>query len=100
MVAYKLCRILKSGEITSLFINKTRRIPFNKWLEAESHPTKGYKYRPFWHCMQKPEAPHLSPKNRVWVKVEIKEFTSIHRPEAQGGSWYLANKVKFLKIIE
>jgi len=43
MIAYKLCRLMKSGDITPLFINKSFRIPFNEWLEAESHPTKGFK---------------------------------------------------------
>ena len=71
MIVYKLCRKLANGEITSLFINKTERIVFNKWLHAENHPTKGFALRPGWHCTAKPDAPHLSSKGRVWVKVEI-----------------------------
>ena len=74
MIAYKLVRKLKDGNITPLFINKSFRIPFNTWLEAESHPTKGFKERPFWHCTSQPVAPHLSEKNRVWVKMEIEDF--------------------------
>lgn len=58
---------MKSGDITPLFINKSFRIPFNEWLEAESHPTKGFKVRPYWHCTSEPIAPHLSTKDRVWV---------------------------------
>lgn len=58
---------MKSGDITPLFINKSFRIPFNEWLEAESHPTKGFKVRPYWHCTPEPIAPHLSTKDRVWV---------------------------------
>lgn len=50
VVAYKLFRELKSGEITSLFINKKVKLPFNEWLEAESYPTKGFAVRPGWHC--------------------------------------------------
>jgi len=99
MIAYKLVRKLKDGNITPLFINKSFRIPFNSWLEAESHPTKGFKERPFWHCTSQPVAPHLSEKNRVWVKMEIEDFEEFKRPNNQGGLWYLAKKVKFLEII-
>ncbi len=99
MIAYKLVRKLKDGNITPLFINKSFKIPFNTWLEAESHPTKGFKVRPFWHCTSQPVAPHLSEKNRVWVKMEIEDFEEFKRPNNQGGLWYLAKKVKFLEII-
>lgn len=99
MIAYKLCRKLKSGDITSLFINKTRKLPYNIWLEAESIPTKGFAVRPFWHCTSQPSAPHLSMKNRVWVKVEMEEYEEFQRPSNQGGLWYLAKKIKFLHEV-
>ena len=99
MIVYKLCRLLKSGEITSLFINKSKKLPFNKWIKSESYKTKGYKLRPYWHCVLEPKAPHLSKLNRVWVKVEIRDYTSIRRPESQGGIWYLANMIRFLQIL-
>jgi len=100
MIAYKLCRQLKDGNITSLFIDKTTRLPFNEWLEAKSHPTKGFKERPYWHCTGKTSAPHLSEKDRVWVEVEMKDFTEFKRPLTQGGLWYLANKIKILRKIK
>lgn len=99
MIAYKLCRQLKSGSVRSLFINKKTDLPFNIWLDAENHPTDGFKERPFWHCAAKPNAPHLSMKNRVWVKVEIEDFTEFQRPDTQGGLWYLAKRIKLLEII-
>ncbi len=99
MIAYKLCRLMKNGDITPLFINKSFRIPFNKWLEAESHPTKGFKLRPYWHCTSEPNAPHLSTKNRVWVKVEIKDYEEFERPNNQGGLWFLAKRIKFIEKI-
>lgn len=99
MIAYKLFRQLKSGELTSLFINKKERLEHNKWLEAESHPTKGYAYRPFWHCTSEPVAPHLSEKGRVWVKVEMGDFEEFQRPSNQGGLWYLAKKIKIIEIL-
>lgn len=99
MIAYKLCRQLKNGEITSLFINKKVKLPFDEWLDAECHPTKGFKERPFWHCTSLPVAPHLSIKGRVWVKVEIEDFEEFKRPENQGGVWYLSKKIKLIEII-
>ena len=96
MIAYKLFRQLKSGEITSLFINKTDRLEIDKWLEAECHPTKSFKVRPYWHCTEKPDAPHLSMKDRVWRKVEIEDYIEFDRPINQGGKWLLAKKMKIL----
>lgn len=90
---------MKSGDITPLFINKSFRIPFNEWLEAESHPTKGFKVRPYWHCTSEPIAPHLSTKDRVWVKVEIQDYEEFERPNNQGGLWFLAKRIKFIEKI-
>jgi len=100
MKAYKLCRQLKNGKITSLFINKTFSIEFGQWIKSESYPTKGFAIRKGWHCMDKLSAPHLSKKNRVWVEVKIKNFEKFKRPQSQGGLWYLADKIKFIRIIE
>lgn len=97
MIAYKLFRELKSGDITSLFINKSKKLEKGIWMEAECFPTKGYKVRPFWHCTSKPIAPHLSEKNRVWLKVEMEEYTEFKRPKSQGGKWYLAQRIKIKK---
>ena len=97
MKAYKLFRVLKSGELTSLFINKTERLKMGVWLEAKSYPTKGFKVRPFWHCTEKPVAPHLTVKGRKWVKVEMEEFTEFNRPVFQGGKWYLAKRIKIIE---
>jgi hypothetical protein len=100
MIAYKLCRKLKNGDITSLFINKKRRLPLGVWLEAESFPTKGFILRPYWHCTANPTAPHLSEKNRVWIKVEMKNYKEFKRPDNQGGLWYLAKNIKLLEEIK
>lgn len=99
MIAYKLFRVLKNGEITSLFINKCVRLSLDEWLEAEEHPTQGFTFRPKWHCTEKPEAPHLSLKNRAWYKVEIEGITELQRPAIQGGVWYLADKLKILQRV-
>src|ERR1035437_5538614 len=99
MIAYKLCRQLKNGNITSLFINKKVPLLFNQRLVAECHPTKGFKERPFWHCTSTPIAPHLSMKGRVWIKVEIGDFEVYERPNSQGGLWFLAKKIKLIEIL-
>ena len=99
MIAYKLFRKLKSNELAPLFINKKQRIPFDVWLEAENHPTKGFAVRPGWHCTSKPVAPHLSMKGRVWVEVQIEDYQEIHRPLNQGGLWYLANRLMAIREI-
>lgn len=99
IIAYKLCRLKSNGDITSLFINKKEKLPFNVWLTAKSYPTKGFKLRPFWHSTSNPTAPHLSEKNRIWVKVLIKNYKKFERPENQGGLWFLSKKIKLIGVI-
>jgi hypothetical protein len=99
MIGYKLFHQRKDGSLGSLNNNKRRVIPMNMWLEAGEHRTKGYQYRPGWHVMTKPEAPHLTSKKetRVWREVEIMAYTEYTRPVNQGGKWYLAN---YMRVIE
>lgn len=97
MIAYKLVRKLKDGTLAPLFINKRQRLVLDEWLSAEEHPTKGYGVRKGWHCLKKPNAPHLSEKNRVWVEVEVEDFELFNRPESQGGEWILAQRMKIIK---
>ena len=99
MIAYKLFRKLKDGKIAPLFINKRKRVPFDIWLDAEEHPTKGFAVRKGWHCTLQPIAPHLSTRNRVWVEVEISDFEYYNRPESQGGTWVLAQRMKALREL-
>ena len=104
MRAYKLLRKLKNGELHPLFINKKEATPFNEWLEAECHPTKGFAVRKGWHCCFKPFAPHLKTQlangeNRVWVQVEVQEIETYDRPECQGGAWILAQRMKVVREI-
>lgn len=104
-IAYKLFRELKSGEITSLFINKSRKLPHNEWMESDNYPTKGFAVREGWHCTAEPNAPHLkmelkSGEKRVWKKVMIEDFTEFNRPENQGGMWYLAKRMKIIGDIK
>jgi len=96
MLAYKLFKVRKNGTLGSLFINQRAIIPIGEWVQAESHPTKGYALRPGWHCTALPDAPHLSPTGRVWYHVEIQEYETLERPTSQGGTWYIAS---FMKVI-
>lgn len=100
-IAYKLFRQLKTGEITSLYCNKTRRLSYNLWMDAESFPTKGFKERPYWHCTEQPDAPHLYMKLktgeiRIWKVVLIEDYIEVKRPNNQGGLWFLAKRIKIL----
>jgi hypothetical protein len=97
ILAYKLVRKMSDGKLASLFINRKSRLPLNKWLVAGSYRTKGFAYRPGWHCTLKPIAPHLSTEGRVWVKVEITGLTYYDRPESQGGTWILAKKMRIIE---
>lgn len=105
MRAYKLLRRLSDGNLYPLFIHKTYKTPFNKWLKAECYPTKGFAIRKGWHACIKPLAPHLSMKlangeQRVWVECEVEDWTSYNRPESQGGSWILAQRMKVIRELD
>jgi hypothetical protein len=91
---------MKDGTLSSLFIGKKQRLPIGKWLESECIPTKGFAVRPGWHCTREPIAPHLSTKDRIWVQVEIEDYSELRRPISQGGVWYLANKMKILRVVD
>ena len=96
MIVYKLVRKMKDGSLSPLFINQKSRLQKGVWLDAELHPKKGFATRKGWHCTLTPHAPHLSKKNRVWIKAEVKNFELYKRPESQGGTWVLAQKIKIL----
>lgn len=99
MKAYKLLNQRKDGSLGPLFINKRQRIQVGVELQAEDHPTKGYKHRPGWHCCLKPHTPHLSEKGRVWCEVQIEDYKILDRPASQGGQWALANKMTVLRVV-
>jgi hypothetical protein len=99
MIAYKLVRIRKDGTLGSLFINKKAILPLNTWIVAENYPTKGFAQRLGWHCTLLPIAPHLSTVGRVWIKAEIEDYSFYKRPESQGGTWVLANKMKIVGVL-
>lgn len=99
MIAYKLFKLRKNGTLGSLFINSRAIIPMNILLCAEEHQTKGFAFRPGWHCTHLPCAPHLGTKGRVWCEVEINKYVEFKRPEHQGGMWYLAEDITVTKIL-
>ena len=99
MICYKLFRVDSNGNLRSLFIDKSKVYQLNVWYMAESHPTKGYTQRPYFHCLEQPHAPHLSLKNRVWCKVEVKGESYMERSKSQGGTWVLANHIQILEIL-
>lgn len=98
-IAYKLFRVRKNGTIGSLFINRKAILPIGEWVEAKPYKTKGFAFRPGWHCTKKPHAPHLGMEGRAWYKVEIETYTEHIRPKNQGGMWYLAHRMKILEKV-
>lgn len=105
MRAFKVFRVRKDGSIGPLFINRKQRIELGEWLPAEDHPTPGFAHRPGWHCGPSTDsAPHLSMELksgevRRWYEVEIEDYTEFQRPEAQGGLWFLANRMRVLHEV-
>jgi len=96
MYGYKLFRKRKNGTYGPLFICKTLQLHKDFVYEAGNYPTKGFKVRPGWHICSKPEAPHLSKKDRVWCTVIFWDYQEIVRPGNQGGLWYIANNMMIL----
>lgn len=102
--AFKLLRLRADGTLGPLFINRSQVIPIGRWLAAEDHPTRGYANRPGWHCCVKAEAPHLktelaSGEQRVWCSVDLIGVEEFSRPPSQGGTWYLAKKMRVKEIL-
>jgi hypothetical protein len=52
MLGYKLFRKRKDGTYGSLFINQRKKYIAGQEYLAESHPTNGYAFRPFFHICQ------------------------------------------------
>ena len=98
--AFKLFRQRKDGSLGPLFINRSQRLEFDTWYDAEEHKTKGYAFRPGWHCTIDPIAPHLSQKDRIWCKVLLQDVKTYTRPINQGGIWLLANRMKIESVYE
>lgn len=100
MVGYKLFKVRKNGTLGPLFINARQVIPVGEWLDAEAHPTKGFAFRPGWHATFTPNAPHLKQgPGRVWAKVELEGCRTYARPESQGGSWVLAERLRVVEVL-
>lgn len=98
--AFKLLRMRADGSLGSLFVNRSRRLPVGVWMPAEEFRPKKLAYRPGWHCLYSPHAPHLSEEGRVWCEVHIRNYKHLARPEYQGGPWLLAKQMKIVRIIQ
>ena len=98
MIGYKLFTLRKDGTLGSLFINRSKRIVPGVEYKAGKHKTRGFAYRPGWHICPTRNAPHLTTKGRVWCKVRFSDYEALARPESQGGTWYLAGKMKVIEV--
>jgi hypothetical protein len=99
MIGFKLFRKRRDGTYGPLFINQRQVIEPGVSYPAEEHRTKGYAYRPGWHICAEPKAPHLSTNGRVWCKVEFDHKETLHRPEHQGGTWYLGHTIRIIEEL-
>lgn len=97
---YKLFKMRKDGSIGPLFINKQQRLEVGVWYDAEDHPTAGYQHRPGWHAALEPIAPHLSEKGRVWAEIRMARTRRFNRPQSQGGTWVLADRIKVVRVFK
>jgi hypothetical protein len=87
-----------------LFINARQVIEPGVWLPAEDHPTNGFAHRPGWHATLRPIAPHLSERpasgpERAWFEVEIGAHRKFNRPQSQGGTWVLADRMRVVRRL-
>lgn len=98
MRAYKLVRLHKDSSISSLFIDNRKRLVVGEWLKAGNHPTKGYAVRPGWHSLPERNAPHLTMKDRIWIEIDIEDYTTFNRPISQGGKWYLSERMRINRV--
>lgn len=102
MIAYKLFKIRKDGSIGSLFINASEKYELNTWMDARPYKKSGFAFRQGFHCLLKPEAPHLKTElsngeKRFFFEVEVEDYEYFTRPENQGGKWVLAQRMRILK---
>ena len=101
IMGWKLFRIRKDGSIGSLFFDRRARIPLGVWLPSYAFKKKGYAFRPGWHCMKAPIAPHMvKGDDRVWAQVAIRDVERVPRPDSQGGEWFLAREMKVVALMK
>jgi len=98
--AYKLMRKRKDGSFGSLFIDRRTRYEAGPLYVALAYRTKGYAYRPGFHCTPTTTAPHLHKRGRVWVEVDIHKVEKALRPAHQGGMWYLAQRMQIIGEVD
>lgn len=100
ITAYKLFRVRKDGTIGPLFINRKLVVVPGQWMEAESHPTKGFALRPGWHCTLAPVAPHLKTDLKSGGNSEVVQGEGSgdqNIPETRVTRWNLGSRSKTLR---
>lgn len=93
MIAYKLFKIRKDGSIGSLFINLSEKYELNQWMVANPYPTKGFAFRQGFHCLLKPEAPHLkmelaSGEKRAFLRLRLMIMIFLLGPNLRVGNGF------------
>lgn len=113
-VGYKLFRLKKlyPEKLFTLFVDTNTPHQLNRWIKSKAIETKKLKFRPGWHILTKPHAPHLMKRDgsmmpeRIWAKVEFLDNSNdqrnhyiVKRPINQGGDWVIATKIKILHVL-
>jgi hypothetical protein len=104
LICYKLVCKRKDGSLVPLFMGRDTPFKIGEWMTAENRLRKGFAERVGFHMTLSPNAPHLkrelkSGEKRVWIKCEVSEYEYYNRPESQGGTWVLAQKIKVLEEL-
>lgn len=104
MTAYKLVRKAKDGKLYPLFIDRKRPYKIGEPRTAEYIPTNGFAARKGFHCCFVPFAPHLKEtlangEHRVWIECDVDDYETYDRPESQGGTWILAEKLQVIREV-
>jgi hypothetical protein len=97
--------VRRDGTLGSLFVDRKSTIPVGRWLYAKLKPTPGLKPRKGFHSLLKPVEPHLktdlkSGERRRWFVCQALDYETIVRPEAQGGTWVVSERLKILEPYE
>lgn len=99
MRAYKLFRVRADGTLGPLFLDATLRIKVGDRLRAKNMHKKGFKFRPGFHAVAKPYAPHLSKRGRRWHRVKLYDWRREKRPKNHGGIWLVAKEITVLGAV-
>ena len=78
-VSFKLFKVNKKGELSSLFIDNKKKLPVGKWLKAKEVPTDGFVENPMALKSQGILNPPI-PASKEFLNDEYPRRACIHDP--------------------